>query len=317
MHVLIDWLRPTLKWWDKMQGVLNIIKPPHMTSHDVVAIARRSLGTKKIGHTGTLDPMAAGVLPICIGRATKIVELIQEDKKTYRCEITLGAVTDTQDVWGQILETSSVEGITEEDVKEVIKSFIGEIDQIPPMFSALKVNGKKLYELAREGVTVERKSRRRTIFNIVFIKMIDNKVWLDVECSKGTYIRTLCHDIGAKLGCGAYMSFLLRTATGIFTLDNGISVEKLQSFKMEPNLIGEHMLSVDEALCALPRGVVPKALESKLRNGVRIDLAKFCNPEEMRIDQLVRIYIEEEFLGIAKCRAVQPLEVKMEKLFNI
>lgn len=300
-----------------MQGVLNIIKPPHMTSHDVVAIARRSLGTKKIGHTGTLDPMAAGVLPICIGRATKIVELIQEDKKTYRCELTLGAVTDTQDVWGEILESKSYDHVTEDQVREVIQTFIGEIDQIPPMFSALKVNGKKLYELAREGVTVERESRRRTIFNIDFIKMNENKVWLDVQCSKGTYIRTLCHDIGDKLGCGAYMSFLLRTATGMFTLENGIDVEKLQSFKSNPECIDEHMLSVDQALCELPSAVAPKKLEGKLRNGVRIDLAPYCDPQTMKVDQLVRIYIEDDFLGIAKCRSIDPLEVKMEKLFNI
>ncbi len=300
-----------------MQGVLNIIKPPHMTSHDVVAIARRSLGTKKIGHTGTLDPMAAGVLPICVGRATKIVELIQEDKKTYRCELTLGAVTDTQDVWGQIQEEHSFDHVTEEQVRLVVKEFIGEIDQIPPMFSALKVNGKKLYELAREGVTVERKSRKRTIFNIDFIKMIDNRVWLDVQCSKGTYIRTLCHDIGQKLQCGAYMSFLLRTETGIFNLENGFDVETLQRFKEEPELIKKHMLSVDEALCALPKGTVPKTLESKLRNGVRIDLADYCNADEMKPDQLVRIYVENEFLGTAKCRSIDPLVVKMEKLFNI
>lgn len=300
-----------------MQGVLNIIKPPHMTSHDVVAIARRSLGTKKIGHTGTLDPMAAGVLPICVGRATKIVELIQEDKKTYRCELTLGAVTDTQDVWGEIQEERPYNHVTEEQVREVAKKFIGEIDQVPPMFSALKVNGKKLYELAREGVTVERKSRRRTIFNIDFIKMTDNKVWLDVQCSKGTYIRTLCHDIGQMLGCGAYMSFLLRTATGIFNLENGIDVETLQRFKEQPELIDQHMLSVDEALRELPKGHVPKELESKLRNGVRLELAGFCDEDEMSLNQLVRIYIEEEFLGIAKCRATDPLEVKMEKLFNI
>lgn len=300
-----------------MQGVLNIIKPPHMTSHDVVAIARRCLGTKKIGHTGTLDPMAAGVLPICVGRATKIVDLIQDDKKTYRCELTLGAVTDTQDVWGQVLESSDYDSVTEDMVKAAAEKFIGEIDQVPPMYSALKVNGKKLYELAREGVTVERKSRRRTIYNIDFLRMTGNKVWLDVQCSKGTYIRTLCHDIGQTLGCGAHMSFLLRTATGIFNLDNGIEVEMLQRMKDEPGLIDKHMLSVDKALAKLPEARVPKSIESKLKNGVRLDLSRYCPSEAQVQDQLVRIYIEDEFLGTARCRSVDPFEVKMEKLFNI
>jgi len=300
-----------------MTGVLNIIKPPHMTSHDVVAIARRALGTKKIGHTGTLDPMAAGVLPICIGRATKIVELIQEDRKTYRCELTLGAVTDTQDLWGEILEESPVENCTEENIKSVIETFVGEIDQIPPMFSALKVDGKKLYELAREGKTVERKSRRRTIYSIDLIRIDENKIWLDVVCSKGTYIRTLCHDIGQKLGCGAYMSFLLRSATGIFTLDNGIDIEKLQSMKDNPELFKEHRLTVDQALNKLPSGSVPKELQSMLLNGVRINLAQYLNKNDLKVDQLYRIYIEDEFLGVAKCRNTEPPEVKMEKLFNI
>jgi len=300
-----------------MQGVLNIIKPPHMTSHDVVAIARRALGTKKIGHTGTLDPMAAGVLPICVGRATKIVELIQEDMKTYRCELTLGAVTDTQDRWGEILEEKVVGEIADTTIGEVISKFIGEIDQIPPMFSALKVDGKKLYELAREGITVERKSRRRTIYSIELIRRVDNKIWLDVQCSKGTYIRTLCHDIGQELGCGAYMSFLLRSATGIFTLDNGIDVETLHSIKENPEILDKHMITVDTALKALPQGHVPKEMESMLKNGVRINLAPYCDQNDLKIDQLLRIYIDDEFLGVAKCRNVEPAEVKMEKLFNI
>ncbi len=300
-----------------MQGVLNIIKPPHMTSHDVVAIARRSLGTKKIGHTGTLDPMAAGVLPICVGRATKIVELIQKDKKTYRCEITLGAVTDTQDVWGEILEEKPTGSITEEMIRDAVSNFIGDIEQIPPMFSALKVDGKKLYELAREGKTVERQARIRTIYNIDIIRVIGNKVWVDVQCSKGTYIRTLCHDIGQILGCGAHMSFLLRTATGIFNLDNGIDIETLQSMKENPSALNDHMITVDQALKELPEGRVPKSLESMLKNGVRINLAEFCNESELRVDQLYRIYVDSDFLGVARCRNVEVPEVKMEKLFNI
>ncbi len=297
-----------------MQGVLNIIKPPHTTSHDVVAIARRALGIKKIGHTGTLDPMAAGVLPICIGRATKIVELIQNDKKTYRCEMTLGAVTDTQDVWGEVLASSPVEEITEQEIREAVMDFIGEIEQIPPMYSALKVNGKKLYELAREGVTVDRKPRMRHIYSIEIIRIEGEKVWMDVECAKGTYIRTLCHDIGQKLGCGAHMSFLLRTATGIFNLENGITLETLQAFKAHPERVGTHMLTVDEALAELPEASVPKDLFAKLQNGVRIDLAEYCDLDARVEDQLIRIYVEKEFLGIARCVEEQ---VKMVTLFNL
>ncbi len=297
-----------------MQGVLNIIKPPHTTSHDVVAIARRALGIKKIGHTGTLDPMAAGVLPICIGRATKIVELIQNDKKTYRCEMTLGSVTDTQDVWGEVLASSPVEAITEQEIQEAVMDFVGEIEQIPPMYSALKVNGKKLYELAREGVTVDRKPRIRHIYAIEVIRIEGEKVWMDVECAKGTYIRTLCHDIGQKLGCGAHMSFLLRTATGIFNLENGITLEALQSFKAHPERVGTHMLTVDEALAELPEASVPEELSAKLQNGVRIDLAKYCGSDALVEDQLIRIYVEKEFLGIARCVEEQ---VKMVTLFNL
>ncbi len=258
--------------------------------------------------------MAAGVLPICIGRATKIVELIQNDKKRYRCEMTLGAVTDTQDMWGTVLESHSFVGIDRLQVEEVAKKFVGDIEQIPPMFSALKVNGKKLYELAREGVTVERKPRIRSIYEIDIIKVDGPRVWMDVVCSKGTYIRTLCHDIGAELGCGAHMSFLLRTGTGIFTLENGISLETLQSLKNHPERIEKHMLSVDEALCELPSAHVPAGLEAKLKNGVRINLAEYCDESALVEDRLIRIYVKNQFLGIAKCQETQ---VKMVTLFNL
>ncbi len=189
-----------------MDRIINILKPPNMTSHDVVGRLRRLTRIKRIGHTGTLDPMAAGVLPVCIGKATKIIEYFEQDAKTYRCEMTLGASTDTEDAWGTVLESSDYVP-TEEELRATLLSFVGEIDQIPPMYSALKINGKKLYELAREGKIVEREARRRTIHEIIIIRMdLENKTVLDVKCSKGTYVRTLCHDVGLKLGCYGHMS---------------------------------------------------------------------------------------------------------------
>ena len=199
-----------------INGIVNIYKEKGYTSHDVVAVLRKVVGQKKIGHTGTLDPDATGVLPVCLGRATKVCELLTDHDKTYEALLLLGKTTDTQDISGEVLEERDPGDLTEEEVRSCIESFIGEYDQIPPMYSALKVNGKKLYELAREGKTVERKSRKVQIHGIRILEMNLPHVRMEVDCSKGTYIRTLCHDIGEKLQVGGCMEELERTKVGRF-----------------------------------------------------------------------------------------------------
>ncbi len=230
-------------------GILNINKPQNMTSHDVVAIARRALGIKKIGHTGTLDPMATGVLPICIGRSTRIIEYLDMDIKTYRCTMILGMQTDTQDIWGEVLERCDVH-VTEEQIREAFRSFHGVIDQKPPMYSALKVNGKKLYEYAREGKEVEVKSRKIYIksLEIEEINLADEEktVTFTVECSKGTYIRTICQDAGTALGCFGTLASLDRIKSGIFDLDDTITIDELKTQSME--WIAGQLYTADEPL---------------------------------------------------------------------
>ena len=197
-----------------MDGVIVIRKEKDFTSHDVVAKLRGILHMKKIGHTGTLDPDAEGVLPVALGKATRLVDMITDKEKTYEAVMRLGVVTDTQDMSGTVLSQASELHVTEEELRAAIESFVGDYMQVPPMYSALKVNGKKLYELAREGKTVERKPRPVHFYEIEILEINLPLVRFCVTCSKGTYIRTLCHDIGEKLGCGAAMETLLRTKVG-------------------------------------------------------------------------------------------------------
>lgn len=217
-----------------MNGIVNIYKEKGFTSHDVVAKLRGITRQKKIGHTGTLDPDATGVLPVCLGNATKLCDLLTDKDKTYEAVLLLGKETDTQDTTGKVLKECEV-AVTEEKVKEVIASFIGDINQIPPMYSALKVNGKKLYELAREGKVVERRARPITIHDII-VKNITlngevNEVQMEVSCSKGTYIRTLCHDIGEALGCGGCMKSLVRTKVSQFTLADALTLTQVSELQ--------------------------------------------------------------------------------------
>ena len=215
-----------------ISGILNLYKEKGYTSHDVVAKLRGIVGQKKIGHTGTLDPDAEGVLPVCLGRATKVCDLLTDKDKTYEAVLLLGRTTDTQDVTGQILSerplVSDGREITPDAARACVMSFEGEYDQVPPMYSALKVNGKKLYELAREGKTVERRSRKVAIRRIRIMEVSLPHIRMEVECSKGTYIRTLCHDIGEKLGCGGCMESLLRTRVGGFVLADSHKLGKVE-----------------------------------------------------------------------------------------
>ncbi len=212
-----------------LNGVINVYKEKGYTSHDVVAIVRKTLNIKKVGHTGTLDPDAEGVLPVCIGQATKLADYIMAERKSYTAEITFGAETTTQDASGDIIKEYEYT-FDENRLREVIDTFKGEQTQVPPMYSAIKVNGKKLYELAREGKEIERKARKITIYDIRIVDIMPpNRAIIEIDCSKGTYIRSLCSDIGNKLGWGAFMSSLTRTASGKFKLNEAVKLDELKN----------------------------------------------------------------------------------------
>lgn len=248
-----------------MDGVLVVRKEKGFTSHDVVAKLRGILHMKKIGHTGTLDPDAQGVLPIVLGKATKLVDLLTDKEKTYEALLHLGIETDTQDITGTVLKEQKAD-VSEEEVLNAIRSFEGEYQQIPPMYSALKVNGKKLYELAREGKTVERTPRTVHFYKIDIKEMCLPFVRFTVTCSKGTYIRTLCHDIGQKLGCGGCMEELTRTASGSFTYDDSLTLDEI-STKMQEGTIEECIIPVEEVLKEYPRVCCDRYGDRLLING--------------------------------------------------
>ena len=218
-----------------MDGVINIYKEAGYTSFDVVAKMRGILKMKKIGHTGTLDPAATGVLPVCVGKGTKLVEKFMDDDKEYRAVMLLGTVTDSQDMTGNVVSTCEVT-VSEDEVRKAIESFVGGYDQLPPMYSAKKVNGKKLVDLARKGIEVERQPRFVSIFSIDINSMELPRVTMTVTCSKGTYIRTLCHDIGTALGCGACMESLVRTRVGRFKIEDAVTLNQLEKFRDEDRL---------------------------------------------------------------------------------
>ncbi len=250
-----------------MNGIINIYKEKGYTSHDVVAKMRGILKIKRIGHTGTLDPDAEGVLPICIGKGTRLVDLIVEKEKTYLAVLKLGIVTDTQDMTGQVLETSEVKvGISE--ITSAIQSFIGEYDQLPPMYSAIKVNGKRLYELARQGLVIDRKLRKVLIRDIQIQDYNEEaqEVKVLVECGKGTYIRTLLHDIGALLGCGGTMKSLIRTSVGRFHLTEALRLSEVAELVQE-NRLQEHIIPVDRMFDDYPKLTVAKEYDRLVHNG--------------------------------------------------
>ena len=248
-----------------MDGILVIRKEKGYTSHDVVAKLRAILHMKKIGHTGTLDPAAEGVLPVALGRGTRLVELLTEKEKTYEAVLRLGVSTDTQDMTGTVLFEMPVT-VTEEEVREAVESFVGEQMQVPPMYSALKVNGKKLYELAREGKTIERKPRPVVFYEIRIMDISLPLVRISVTCSKGTYIRTLCNDIGEKLGCGGAMEELLRTRSGNFTLEESLMLSQVEE-AVSDGTIMEKIVPVEEVLSMYPALTATAEGDRLLHNG--------------------------------------------------
>ena len=249
-------------------GVINVYKEPGYTSHDVVARLRGITKQKKIGHTGTLDPDAEGVLPVCMGAATRICDMLTDEVKEYEADVLVGVVTDTQDMSGIVLEEhrEETDALTEEVVMKAVMDFVGEIEQIPPMYSAIKQNGKKLYELARQGIEVERKPRRITIHEIEILNMDLPELTMRVRCSKGTYIRTLCHDIGTKLGCGAAMKHLTRTQVGGFRVEDAVKIDRIEQLEHDGS-IDEILVSLPEVFFDLQTGVVNASGAKKAENG--------------------------------------------------
>lgn len=247
-----------------MNGIINIYKPSGMTSHAVVAKARKILNIKKAGHTGTLDPEAEGVLLICIGKGTKASDMLTNSDKQYKAVLQLGISTDTQDATGNIIKRSDI-NCTQEQIHKVVQSFTGEIMQTPPMYSAIKVQGKKLYELARKGIEVKRKPRKITIHRILVDSINKDEVNLTIDCSKGTYIRTLCSDIGDALSCGGIMKSLIRTKVGKFSIEDSITLEQLEKDGLKNGFTP--IVDLFDNYTAV---YLNKEQEKKVRNGVRI-----------------------------------------------
>lgn len=277
-----------------MDGVINVNKPSAMTSFDVIAILRKTLNMKKIGHTGTLDPDATGVLPVCLGKATKLSEMLTASSKQYEAVVKLGITTDTQDISGKIIKTSKVY-TSYEELLNTVKEFVGLQEQIPPMYSAVKVNGKKLYELARSGITAERKPREINIYKIDILNFDDeNKTFtMTVDCSKGTYIRTLANDIGEKLGCGAALSSLTRTKSGRFIIDNSYSLDEIKTLSANNDF--SFIIPLDEVLVEYDKVILAENNAFKLKNGIKFDVAG------LKTGDIYRIYDEKKnFLAIAQ-----------------
>lgn len=282
-----------------INGIINVYKEQGYTSHDVIAKMRGILKMKKIGHTGTLDPDAVGVLPVCIGKATKLVDLITDKDKMYETVMKLGITTDTQDITGKILTTCAVTSdITQ--IREAVNSYIGEYLQLPPMYSAIKVNGKKLYELARQGKEIERERRRVLIKDIKILDYSeeDKEMRLVVDCGKGTYIRTLLHDIGQTLGCGGTMKSLIRTAVGSFSIEHSLKLSEIEKLVSEGSIM-DYVLPVDYIFQGYSKVQVEREFHKLIYNGNSFRTEHISQPIMEITTELVRVYDSEDiFIGI-------------------
>lgn len=301
----------------ELKGIIPLLKPPGFTSHDCVGKMRRILRMKRIGHTGTLDPSVTGVLPLCIGQATRVVEYVQDLPKEYVGTLILGQSTNTEDSDGEVLENKAVDGeMTEGVVRETLSSFLGKIEQVPPMFSAVKINGVRLHELARQGKEIERKPREVHIFEIEPLSMMLNQpypeITIRVKCSKGTYIRTLCVDIGKSLGYPAHMKGLVRTASGPFTLKDCYTFEEVEE-AVNQGSIAQVLKPIDGALEQFPIIKVTEEGAQDVLNGKRIKL-DLSEPE----NQMLRIYSpDNRFLALYRVIYDENMEWgKPEKVFK-
>ena len=293
-----------------MDGVINLLKPPGMTSHDCVDAVRRILRTRRVGHTGPLDPGAAGVLVLCVGAATRLSEFLMEADKSYRVELMLGVSTHTGDGYGEVLERREPERDCAR-IQEVLQGFVGRIQQTPPMVSAVHHEGRRLYELARRGVEVPRPPREVTVYELRILRCDPPRVLLDITCSKGTYVRQLCHDVGEKLGCGAHASFMVRTRVGAYTLQESVTLEELQEEVASGHL--ERVLTPGvEALPGVPDVEVTGTLRAAIVHGQAVPLWKVAPHLQVPPRSLVKVLDEEGrllALGRAEGGKLRPLKV--------
>ncbi len=291
-----------------MQGIILLNKPKGITSFGAVAAIRRICGIKRVGHTGTLDPMAEGVLPVLVGRATALSSYITDGEKSYTAKVRLGLTTDTEDITGNILTKSEV-SVTEERLKDVVSRFSGEQQQIPPMYSAISRDGVRLYQLARQGIEIEREARSISIYAIACHGFDGTEFYLDVTCSKGTYIRSLCRDIGSALGCGAVMTELIRTSSAGFSIDDAVGLETLC-----PENIRQYLLPADTALQNLAQLRVTEKQAVRFSNGGELDILRtgLKNPTD---GMLVRVKFGEILLGIGRVDA-QKGQIKVDCVIN-
>ncbi len=289
----------------KMDGIINLYKPRGYTSHDAVARIKRFCGTRRVGHAGTLDPMAEGVLPVLVGRATTAQDHIMSRTKSYRAGMRFGTVTDTGDITGEVLKTLPV-SLDEQTVMQAASAFIGKISQVPPMYSAIKIDGKKLYELAREGVTVERKARDIEIYSITLVRADNSTDFvLDVTCSKGTYIRTLCEDIGQKLGCGGTLFSLERRVSGIFSVENSVTIEQLEKAYEQGGTAAmeQFIIPPEKVFDTFPKIKLSEFYTRLCKNGCEIYLKKaHIDEQKFPVGTEVRLYGHDgAFFAIGKC----------------
>jgi tRNA pseudouridine 55 synthase len=277
-----------------MDGFLNILKPPGMSSAAVVGFAKRHIDKQRVGHAGTLDPEAAGVLPIMIGRAARLFDYLADKEKTYTAEIAFGCATDSQDAQGQVT-ASSDKLPNREEIENVLPLFLGKITQTPSAFSAIKQNGRPLYELARKGETVIVPKREITVDTLTLLEQTSaDGFMLRIECGRGSYVRTICHDIGSKLNCPAHMRFLLREKTGAFDLKSAMTLEEIKAYA-ESGTLAEKLLPMDMPLMHMPRIDVPNGLFKAAKNGAKMPLGAFANVPE----GYFRLYMAGHFMGIA------------------
>lgn len=288
-----------------MNGVLNILKPTGMTSHDVVSSVRKILNIKKVGHAGTLDPNVSGVMVVCVGKGTKISEYLMNQDKEYVCELILGQNTDTQDSYGKVIEQREINNISEDIILKVLKDFKGKQLQTPPAYSAVKLNGKKLYEYARQNISVEKQPKEINIKHIELIKYENNRVLMKVNCSKGTYMRTLCNDIGEKLGTLGYMGVLIRTETKGLHINNSVTLSDLK-FLFDNNRLNECLIPIDK--------VYPlNKVEVHVNHYDRLTAGNEVFAEtDIACDKEFYIYCNNQLIGIGK--KVNSNLVKIEKM---
>ncbi len=292
-----------------INGILNVFKPPGMTSHDVINYLRRTLKEKKAGHTGTLDPGVAGVLAVCLGKATRIIEYLEDNVKRYRAEVTFGCSTDTQDGYGKVLNKRDASALSWQEAEETLLAFKGVQQQLPPMVSAIKIKGKKLYDLAREGLEVERRPRPIEIFDIKIIRhrgfgTPSPSLLFDITCSRGTYVRTICHDLGEKVGFGGYMSFLARTGSGRFYLEDSLLLEQIVELYQQ-GLLHKKMMSIGTALPFEEVWVHDNAVKSVQHGNTVYEPGVMQQPAELREAQLVKLMNPK-----AGCLAVARVSVR-------